>query len=127
MSFQQEEIRYFRPRLDWEILVGKTAKANEILSLKVGKPADFWFHIAGQSGSHVIARHPDRPVRCPRDIKRLAAGLAAFFSKAKNAKKVSVHFTTCKFVSKKKGTSLGQVHLKAFEVVQIYPIDPQSI
>ena len=38
------------------ILVGKTAKDNDHLTFKVGKPDDLWLHARGTLGSHVIIR-----------------------------------------------------------------------
>jgi predicted ribosome quality control (RQC) complex YloA/Tae2 family protein len=108
----------------WEILTGKTARDNDHLSLKVGKPQDFWFHVAGMPGSHVVARHPDRPERLPREVKRVAAGLAAFYSKAREGGRVSVHWTTCKHVSKRRGAPPGQVQLQKFEKIMAEPVDP---
>ena len=119
-------IRTYHMEDDWEILVGKTARDNDVLSIKIGKPADFWFHVAGMPGSHVIARHPSRPERCPREIKRVAAGLAAFFGKGKNSKKVAVHWTSCKNVSKRRGAPSGQVQLKRYDTIMAEPLDPNS-
>lgn len=119
-------IRIFPSEDGWEILVGKTARDNDYLSTKVGKPADFWFHVAGMPGSHVVARHPKRPDRIPREVKRLAGGLAAHFGKGKKGGKVAIHWTTCKFVSKRRGAPAGQVQLQRFETMMASPIDPES-
>lgn len=121
-----EGIRSFAMPEGWEILVGKTARDNDRLSIAIGKPADFWFHVAGMPGSHVVARHPDRPEQCPREVKRLAAGLAAYFGKGKQGGKVAIHWTTCKHVSKRPGAPPGQVQLKRFETLMSEPIDPQT-
>jgi len=111
----------------WEIVVGKTARANDYLSIKVGKPMDFWFHIAGMPGSHVIARHPNHPTKCPREIRRIAAGLAAYFSKARAGGNCTVHWTTCSQVKKRGGAPAGQVLLKKFETMQVKPVDPANL
>ncbi|HQC53693.1 MAG TPA: hypothetical protein PLE92_11200, partial [Lentisphaeria bacterium] len=42
----------------WTALAGKTAEDNDCLSLRVAHPEDYWFHVAGQPGSHVILRRP---------------------------------------------------------------------
>lgn len=122
-----EEYRTYQLADGWEILVGKTAAANDRLSLKIGRPNDFWFHVAGMPGSHVLARHGENSETLPREVKRIAAGLAAFFSKAKNGGRTSVHFTTCKHVSKRKGAPPGQVVLKKFDAIQVAPLDPNDI
>lgn len=115
--------RYALPD-DWEILVGKTARDNDRLSLKVAHANDFWFHVAGMSGSHVVARHPERPTQIPRDIKRTAAGLAVFFSKAREAGKTAVHWTQARHVSKPRGAAPGKVQLQRFESLNVQPLNP---
>lgn len=127
MAEDLTDIKVFALQDAWEVLVGRTASANDKLSLKIGKPMDFWFHVAGMPGSHVIARHPKRPEACPREIKRIAGGLAAFYSKAKNAKKAAIHFSTCKHVYKKGGLPPGKVFLRKHEAFQTPPLDPQIL
>jgi hypothetical protein len=48
------------------VLVGKTAEDNDVLSLKLASPRDFWFHVAAESGSHVIVRNPEGLDRLPK-------------------------------------------------------------
>lgn len=124
MSYQQDSYRVFPMADGWEILVGKTARDNDRLSLKEGHANDFWFHVAGMPGSHVIARHPDRPAQIPREVKRVAAGLAAFYSKARQAGKTAIHWTTCNHVSKRRGAPAGQVQLRKFDTMNVQPLDP---
>jgi len=119
-------IRHYHLEDDWEILVGRSAQDNDQLSTKIGRPADFWFHVAGMPGSHVVARHPLRPEQCPRDIKRVAGGLAAFFGKGKNGGKVAVHWSTCRHVTKPRGAAAGKVQLRRHETMMAEPLDPDE-
>ena len=48
------------------VLVGRTARDNDVVTFKLGRPNDFWFHVAAQSGSHVLVRNPDGLDRLPR-------------------------------------------------------------
>jgi predicted ribosome quality control (RQC) complex YloA/Tae2 family protein len=50
-----------------------------------------------------------------------AAQLAAYFSQARNAPKVEVHYTQKKFVSKPKGAKPGLVRLKEYKSIQARP------
>ncbi len=59
------------------VLVGKTAEDNDILTLKLAAPHDFWMHVAAESGSHVVIRNPEGLSTVPRATARFAAGLAA--------------------------------------------------
>ncbi|MGD9252389.1 MAG: NFACT RNA binding domain-containing protein [Holophagae bacterium] len=104
------------------VLVGRTAKDNDVLSVKLAAPRDFWFHVAGESGSHVVVRNPDKLDALPRDTKSFAAGLAAGYSKARRGGKVAVHMARAADVGKSRGLAPGKVHLRRFSTVHARPI-----
>ncbi len=103
------------------VLVGKSASDNDVLSLKLGRPYDFWMHVAGESGSHVVVLNPDRLDRLPRASQDFAAGLAAGYSKAKKGGNVAVHLAVCGDVSKPRGAAPGKVALRRFSTVHARP------
>lgn len=103
------------------VLVGRTAADNEVVSLQLGAPRDFWLHVAGESGSHVVVRNPEGLERLPRETERFAAALAARYSKARRGGKVAVHLTTCGEVSKPHGLPRGQVLLGRYRTVHAAP------
>jgi predicted ribosome quality control (RQC) complex YloA/Tae2 family protein len=103
------------------ILVGKSSKDNDTLTLKIAQSEDFWLHVAEYGGSHVILRNPDRLAVPPRQSLLEAAQLAAYFSQARNASKVEVHYTQRKFVSKPKGAKPGLVRLKDYKSISVKP------
>ena len=103
------------------VLVGKTAEDNDVLSLKLGSPRDFWFHVAGDSGSHVVVRNPDGLDRLPRETLRFAAALAAGHSKVKAGGRVAVHWTRCSEVRKPRGFAPGKVTLGRYETITVAP------
>jgi predicted ribosome quality control (RQC) complex YloA/Tae2 family protein len=103
------------------VLVGRTAADNDVLSLQLGAPGDFWLHVAGESGSHVVVRNPQGLVRLPRETERFAAALAARYSKARRGGRVAVHLTTCGEVSKPRGLPAGQVVLGRYRTVRALP------
>jgi predicted ribosome quality control (RQC) complex YloA/Tae2 family protein len=92
-----------------------------VLTLKIAKGDDFWFHVAGYGGSHVVLKNPEKLVTPPRPSLLEAAQLAAYFSQARNAPKVEVHYTQKKFVSKPKGAKPGLVRLKDFKSISVRP------
>jgi predicted ribosome quality control (RQC) complex YloA/Tae2 family protein len=104
------------------VLVGRTATDNDILTCKLASPEDFWFHVAAESGSHVVVRNPDRLERLPRDTLRFAAGLAAGYSKARHGGRVAVHAARCVDVHKPRGVPPGQVSLERFSTVRVSPL-----
>ena len=97
-----------------EILVGRTARDNDALTFQIASQRDFWLHVAGCPGSHVIVRNPEGLSSLPRETLRFAAALAARHSKARGAGQVSVHLAQVKDVSKPKGAPPGQVSLKRY-------------
>ena len=104
------------------VLVGRTARNNDVLSLKLAAPRDFWFHVAGESGSHVVVRNPDKLETLPRETKRFAAGLAAGYSKARRGGKVAVHMARAGDVSKPRGLAPGKVQLRRHTTVHVSPL-----
>lgn len=107
----------------FEILVGKGARDNDTLTLREARPTDLWLHAAGYAGSHVIVRDPDGQTGdVPRAVVERAAALAAWHSKAREARgKVAVHVCRARDVRKRKGAPAGQVQLRAFDTVRVYP------
>jgi predicted ribosome quality control (RQC) complex YloA/Tae2 family protein len=103
------------------VLVGRTAHDNDVLSLKLAAPRDFWFHVAGESGSHVVVRNPDKLDTLPRETKGFAAALAAGYSKARRGGKVAVHMARAADVSKSRGLAPGKVQLRRFTTVHAQP------
>jgi predicted ribosome quality control (RQC) complex YloA/Tae2 family protein len=104
------------------VLVGRTARENDVLSLRLAAPRDFWFHVAGESGSHVVVRNPEKIDTLPRATKRFAAGLAAGYSKARKGGRVAVHMARAGDVSKPRGLAPGKVHLRRFSTVHVSPV-----
>ena len=105
------------------VLVGKGALENDTLTFGKAEPRDFWFHVAcGMPGSHVVVRNPDHLDELPRPVLRRAAELAAYHSKARNARgKVEVHCSRVADVRKPRGYAAGKVELRSWEAIKIYP------
>jgi len=110
----------------WEILVGKGARDNDELSLRIAEPLDYWFHVDDYSGSHVIISCPDG-IEPPHEIIRYAAMLAAWHSKARGAGgKVEVHQCLARDVSKPHGYEPGKVQIKNWVSIKVYVRDPDA-
>lgn len=103
------------------ILIGRTAADNDILTFKLASPKDFWLHVSGESGSHVVVRNPGGLDALPRETKQLAAALAAGYSKARRGGRLAVHLTRCRDVSKPRGLPPGKVTLNRFEAIRATP------
>lgn len=93
------------------ILVGKTAKDNDRLTLKVANPDDLWLHARGTPGSHVVVRL-EKGVTVPPETLKDAATLTLWFSDLRKSGKGEVIYTLRKFVKKGKGFKPGAVSVE---------------
>jgi predicted ribosome quality control (RQC) complex YloA/Tae2 family protein len=106
----------------FEVLVGKGDAENDRLTFAIAGPRDFWLHVAGPAGSHVVVRNPEGRDELPGSVLERAAELAAWHSKARGAKgKVEVHVCRVGDVRKPRGFAPGQVLLRRWEAVRVYP------
>ena len=104
----------------WKVFAGKSDWDNDFLSLKFAKPNDYWFHIRGMPGSHVILRA--KPNEEPdRETLKHTAAIAAFHSKARHGGVVSVSCTRARYVTKPRGTKSGSVRIRKESVFKVRP------
>lgn len=115
-------VRRYRSSDGYEILVGRAAHTNDRLTFKVAKPHDIWLHAADYPGSHVVVRNQTRNEIPHRTIIE-AAQLAAKFSQAGDDSKVTVHYTSRKFLSKPKGAAPGLVRMSSFKTITVKPAE----
>lgn len=118
----ESQIRLFEYTLPggWIVRAGKTDEDNECLSLKVARPDDYWFHVHGLPGSHVILQGPDGE-KPSRDLLKQAAAIAAYHSKARAAGVVPVTCTEARNVSKPRGAKPGTVQVRKEETLKVRP------
>lgn len=111
-------IRYKGP-LGYNIIVGRNARENDIVSFKIAKSRDIWLHVQGYTGSHVIIQANNKDV--PFEVLLFAAQLAAAYSKAGGSENVPVDYTLRKNVWKVKGAPAGAVHYTQQKTVYVTP------
>ena len=104
----------------WSVLAGRTDRDNDRLSLKIARANDWWFHVRGQPGSHVVllvpaGREPDR------DTLRAAAAIAAWHSRVRASRQVSVTATRARYVSKPRGAPPGPVQVRREIMIKVKP------
>ena len=118
---------YRRLEVDgFEVLIGKGDVENDRLTFEIAEPRDWWLHVAGHSGSHVVVRNPDELADLPRPVLQRAAELAAWHSKGRGAGKVEVHVCRVADVSKPRGFETGKVQLRRWTSIRVYPKDGAS-
>jgi predicted ribosome quality control (RQC) complex YloA/Tae2 family protein len=110
---------------DWCVLAGKNDEDNDLLSLKVAAPNDWWFHVRGMPGSHVLLRGPSGK-EPDSDLLKTAAAIAAYHSKARNAGIVPVACTRAKYVSKPRGAKPGTVSIRKEKIIKVRPALPKT-
>ena len=119
----ESNFRTYRLSGGWTVLVGRTDADNDRLSLKVAAPNDWWFHVRGMPGSHVILRC-DRNVDPDRDTLKRAAAIAAHHSKARDGGVVPVSATLARYVTKPRGAKPGTVQIRKEIVLKVRPSLP---
>lgn len=115
--------REFRTSSGIEVRVGRGAGDNDRLTFAHSHPGDIWLHARSVPGSHVILRWADAQNSPPsRDLSE-AAGLAAWFSKARTSGLVAVDWTRRKYVRKPRGAPPGSVIPQQVKTLFVEP-DP---
>lgn len=110
----------------FEILVGRGEDDNDYLTFEVAEPHDLWLHVGdGTPGSHVVVKNP-RKGDVPRSVVERAAALAAWYSKARSAKRVEVHYCLARDVSKPHDAPAGLVELARYDNIKVAPAGPES-
>ena len=107
----------------WIVLAGRNDADNDYLSLRMAAPNDWWFHVRGLPGSHVILRVPSGQ-EPDRHIIKIAAAIAAHHSKARQGGIVPVSATRARYVTKPRGAKSGTVQIRKEIVLKVRPALP---
>lgn len=109
----------------YRVMAGKTDADNDRLSLKVAGPRDWWFHVRGMPGSHVVLVVADNRVP-DRNTLTQAAAIAAYHSKARGGGIAAVSATMACHVSKPRGAKPGTVQIRKERVFKVRPALPEN-
>ena len=113
--------REFKTSGGFRVLVGRNNRQNDKLTLKDADYRDLWFHVQKLHGSHVIlCTNGGEPG--DQDITE-AAGLAAYYSQAKDSANVPVDCTQVKYVKKPAGARPGMVIYTTYRTVNVTPAE----
>ncbi|MBE0566842.1 MAG: DUF814 domain-containing protein [Krumholzibacteria bacterium] len=107
----------------WVVLAGRTDQDNDRLSIRLAKPNDWWFHVRGLPGSHVVLQVPagEEP---DNETVKAAAAVAAWHSRKREAKEVAVSATRARYVTKPRGAQPGTVEIRKEKVLKVRPALP---
>lgn len=104
----------------FRVSVGKNNTQNDLLTCKLAGKEDWWFHVQKAHGAHVILWTEGRS---PDDASLTqAAGLAAWYSQARDGDKAAVDYTPVKYVKKPAGARPGMVVYTTYQTAYVRPI-----
>ena len=107
----------------WVVLAGRTDQDNDRLSLKIARANDWWFHVRGLPGSHVVLQVPAGQEPDNETVKA-AAAIAAWHSRKRESNQVSVSGTRARFVTKPRGARPGTVEIRRERTFVVRPAVP---
>ena len=109
----------FRSSTGLRISVGKNNTQNDLLTTKQAGRGDIWLHTQKIHGSHVILWCEGKEL----DMTSLseAAVLAAYYSQARESRKVPVDYTPVKYVKKPAGSKPGMVVYMTYQTAYVDP------
>ena len=111
---------------EWTVLVGLSDADNDRLSIKLAHQDDWWFHVRGMPGSHVILRAVEKVEPDRATLERVAA-IAAYHSKARSGGVVAVSCTRARYVTKPPGAKPGTVQIRKETVFKVRPELPEVL
>lgn len=97
------------------ILVGRSARTNDILTFRVARGNDIWLHAKDFAGSHVVILKSEPHPETLRD----AAALALHWSKGRDEPSADVLYTKRKYVTRAKGLPAGKVYVAEGKTLQV--------
>ncbi len=119
---QTFKLMTFKSSTHKTIYVGKNNLQNDLLTFKIAHKHDTWLHVKDMAGSHVIIKGQD----IDEPTLRLAAMLAAYYSKARYSSSIPVNYTQVKQLKKPVGRRPGQVMMMDMQTIYI-DIDEKMI
>lgn len=109
----------FKTSGGFTVLVGRNNTGNDKLTFKTAFGSDIWFHTQKIHGSHaVLLAREGEP---SQDDIIEAAGICAYYSKARESATVPVDYTLVKYVKRQPGRIPGRVFYTDYKTVFVTP------
>ncbi len=99
------------------ISFGKNNLQNDELTWHSARKQEIWLHAKDYHGAHVVIHAEE----ASEDTLRLAANIAAYFSKGRNSSSVPVNYCKVKDLKKIPGAKPGMVQLGTYKTIYIDP------
>jgi len=121
---KKKKINLYQVKVDnYTITFGKNNLQNDYLTFDYSKPNYTWFHAKGYHGSHVVIDSNELNEK----VIRVAANIAAYYSKGRYSSSVPVDYCLIKDVKKIKGYKPGFVSFKNYKTIYIDPFEDNSL
>jgi predicted ribosome quality control (RQC) complex YloA/Tae2 family protein len=117
--------RRLRTQEGWDVLIGRSNEGNDYLTLHLARPEDYWFHVHGAAGSHVVLRRGKGKDEPSKQTLLEVASWAAFYSQARTAGTVPVIVTRKKYVRKPRKAPAGTVACEREKTLMVRPREPE--
>jgi predicted ribosome quality control (RQC) complex YloA/Tae2 family protein len=117
--------RRLKSREGWEVLIGRSNEGNDYVTHRLARPEDYWFHVHGAAGSHVVLRRGKGKNEPSRQTLEEVAAWAAYYSQARTAGKVPVIVTRKKYVRKPRKAPAGQAVCEREKTLMVRPQEPE--
>ena len=108
----------------WAVLIGRNNEGNDHLTLHLARPEDYWFHVHGTPGSHVVLRRGKGKDEPSKQTLHEVAAWTAFYSKSATAGTVPVIYTLKKYVRKPRKSPPGTVTCEREKTLMVKPKEP---
>ena len=105
-------------------MIGRNNEGNDYVTHVLARSEDYWFHVHGASGSHVVLRRgkgKNEPSKATIDE---VASWSAFYSQARTAGRVPVIVTLKKYVRKPRKGPPGLALCTNEKTVMVRPQEP---
>ena len=111
----------------WDVLIGRNNEGNDYVTHTLARPEDWWFHVHGCPGSHVVLRRGKGKNEPSKQTVVEVASWAAFYSQARTAGKVPVIYTQKKYVRKPRKSPPGLAVCEREKTVMVKPVEPEGM
>jgi len=116
--------RRLRSLEGWEVLIGRSNEGNDYLTHRLARPEDYWFHVHGAAGSHVVLRRGKGKNEPSKQTLQEVGAWAAYYSQARTAGKVPVIVTRKKYVRKPRKSPPGLAVCEREKTLMVRPQEP---
>jgi predicted ribosome quality control (RQC) complex YloA/Tae2 family protein len=110
----------------WDVMIGRNNEGNDYLTHHLARPEDYWFHVQGAAGSHVVLRRGKGKNEPSKATLEEVASWSAFYSQARTAGRVPVIVTRKKYVRKPRKGPPGLALCTHEKTVMVTPREPEK-